>query len=74
VPWRPGSDLLCLWTDGLIEARSAAGEAFGEERLLAELGSRRALPAERIVSEVLALVDAHAPAPDDDRTLLVLRA
>lgn len=74
VTWTPGADLLCLWTDGLVEARSQAGEAFGEERLLAELGARRALPAERIVSEVLALVDAHAPAPADDRTLLVLRA
>ncbi|HJS48568.1 MAG TPA: SpoIIE family protein phosphatase, partial [Gemmatimonadales bacterium] len=73
VNWRPGTDLLCLWTDGLVEARSEAGEPFGEERLLAELGARRTLPAERIVSEVVALVDGHAPAPADDRTLLVLR-
>jgi sigma-B regulation protein RsbU (phosphoserine phosphatase) len=73
VDWRPGHDLLCLWTDGLVEARSEAGEPFGEERLLAELGTRRSLPSERIVSEVLELVDAHSPAPADDRTLLVLR-
>jgi sigma-B regulation protein RsbU (phosphoserine phosphatase) len=73
VAWQPGADLLCLWTDGLVEARSEAGEPFGEERLLAEIGRRRELPAERIVSEVVALADAHAPAPADDRTLLILR-
>ena len=73
VEWVPGSDLLCLWTDGLVEARSDEGEAFGEDRLLGELAARRHLPAEHIVSEVLALVDRHAPAPADDRTLLVLR-
>jgi sigma-B regulation protein RsbU (phosphoserine phosphatase) len=73
VEWVPGRDLLCLWTDGLVEARSEAGDPYGEERLLAELVRRRDLPAEQIVSEVVALVDRHAPSPADDRTLLVLR-
>ena len=73
VEWVPGRDLLCLWTDGLVEARSEAGDPYGEDRLLAELVKRRDLPAEQVVSEVVALVDRHAPAPADDRTLLVLR-
>ena len=30
VPWTPGDDLLALWTDGLVDARNEAGEAYGE--------------------------------------------
>ena len=42
------SDLLCLWTDGLVDARNDRGEAFGEERLLAELCANRSLPVSEI--------------------------
>ncbi len=73
VAWEKGSDLLCLWTDGLVDAQNSEGERFGEARLLAALESRRSLPAERIVSEVIAEADGFAPHPADDRTLLVLR-
>jgi len=71
--WEQGSDLLCLWTDGLVDAENAAGERYGEARLLAELCARRRLDPERIVAEVLAVADAFAPHPTDDRTLLVMR-
>ncbi len=73
IPWSVSSDLLCLWTDGLIDATNANGERFGEARLLAALTRRRDLDPERIVSEVLGEADAFAPNPTDDRTLLVLR-
>ncbi len=73
LPWVTGVDLLCLWTDGLVDAANAAGERFGEARLLAALSCRRTLEPERIVAEVLAEADAFAPHPVDDRTLLVLR-
>jgi sigma-B regulation protein RsbU (phosphoserine phosphatase) len=71
--WNKESDLLCIWTDGLVDAASQGGERFGESRLLAALTARRALEPERIVEEVMAEADRFAPRPDDDRTLLVLR-
>ena len=73
VPWAVGTDLLCLWTDGLVDARDARGEPFGERRLLDLLAARRDQAPEAIVTAVLAEADAHAAAPADDRTLLVLR-
>ena len=73
VAWEKGSDLLCLWTDGLLDAESAAGERFGEARLVAALMRHRAHEPEQIVAEVMAEVDSFAPLSKDDRTLLVLR-
>jgi sigma-B regulation protein RsbU (phosphoserine phosphatase) len=73
VEWKTGEDLLCLWTDGLVDAENATGERYGEARLLAALGCRRFLDPEQIVDEILAEADAFTPHPADDRTLLVLR-
>lgn len=36
LPLQPG-DRIAIWTDGVVEARNARGEAFGEERLHALL-------------------------------------
>ena len=73
VPWEMHADLLCLCTDGLLDARDPAGESFGEARLLSGVASRRHLPPEEIVSALIAEVSAFAPHPADDLTLLVLR-
>jgi sigma-B regulation protein RsbU (phosphoserine phosphatase) len=73
IPWTAGRDLLCLWTDGLVDARNEAGERFGEGRLLAALSARRGWIPELIVAGVMAEADGFAPRPEDDRTLLVLR-
>jgi len=73
VAWNPDRDLLALWTDGLVDAANAAGERFGEPRLLTRLAALRARPVEEIVETIMAEVDRFAPSPDDDRTLLVLR-
>jgi sigma-B regulation protein RsbU (phosphoserine phosphatase) len=73
LPWSVTSDLLCLWTDGLVDARNAAGEPFGEQRLLDGICARRGESPDAIVSAVLADADAFATAPADDRTLLILR-
>jgi serine phosphatase RsbU (regulator of sigma subunit) len=67
------ADLLCLCTDGLLDARDPAGESFGESRLLSGVASRRHLPPEEIVAALIAEVSAFAPHPADDLTLLVLR-
>lgn len=66
-------DLLCLWTDGLVDARSATGEAFGEPRLLATLSRLRESAPDDIVAAVMDEVNAFAGPGGDDRTLLVLR-
>jgi len=73
MPWTAGRDLLCLWTDGLVDAQNEAGERFGEGRLLAALSARRGWIPELIVAGVMAEADGFAPRPEDDRTLLVLR-
>ena len=73
VPWDTGKDLLVLWTDGLVDARNEQGEPFGEERLLAEVASRRGETPEIIVQAVLARAEEFGARPTDDRTLLVLR-
>ncbi|MGH7536005.1 MAG: PP2C family protein-serine/threonine phosphatase [Gemmatimonadales bacterium] len=73
VPWDLGADLLVLWTDGLVEARNDAGEAFGEQRLLATVCARRVESPEAIVEAVLSEAEAFGSRFTDDRTLLVLR-
>lgn len=73
VPWHPGKDLLCLFTDGLPEARNAAGQAFGERRLLETVVRQRALPAQELVDLVFAELDTFTDLVQDDRTLLLLR-
>jgi sigma-B regulation protein RsbU (phosphoserine phosphatase) len=72
MTWGP-SDLLCLWTDGLVDARNDRGEAFGEERLLTALSANRSSPVSDIADSVFAKADAFAPTPRDDRSLLILR-
>jgi len=73
VEWLPGSDLLVLWTDGLVDARNQAGEAFGEQRLLDCVSAHRADPAESIVRAALADAESFGGKAIDDRTLLVMR-
>ncbi len=73
VPWAPGSDLLCLWTDGMVEAANALGERFGEGRLLEVLTRLRDRPVDEVVAAAFAAQEAWAGPPVDDRTLLVLR-
>lgn len=73
ISWHKGEDLLCLWTDGLVDAVGESGRRYGEARLIAALAERRHLDPDRVVDEVMADADAFASNPIDDRTLLVLR-
>ncbi|CAI7977604.1 HAMP domain-containing protein [Frankia sp. Hr75.2] len=68
----PG-DVLFVYTDGLVEARNAANQQFGVDRLVAELlrDPRRA-PAE-LLDDAFEVVRRHAPGrPSDDRTAIVV--
>jgi sigma-B regulation protein RsbU (phosphoserine phosphatase) len=73
VPWVRGQDLLCIWTDGLADAVDPANERFGDRRILDAIQARRREHPEAIVAQVMAEVDAFAPVPNDDRTLLVVK-
>ena len=53
--------------------RNDAGEPFGEQRLLHEVGVRRKEAPEAIVNAVLEQAEAFGARPTDDRTILVLR-
>jgi len=72
IAWAP-EDLLCLSTDGLVDARNSKGERFGERRLLDLVSAHRAEAPEAILQAVYAEADAFTSPPVDDRTLLVLR-
>lgn len=69
----PG-DKLVLYTDGLVEARNARDELYGEERLLALLGRSARLPAEELLKNCIDDVRAfRANSPKlDDTALMIL--
>jgi sigma-B regulation protein RsbU (phosphoserine phosphatase) len=68
-------DILVLFTDGLIELRSAQDEFFGVERVLASIRAHRDLPLRDLAGEVLdtAARFSHKAQPDDDLTLFLMR-
>ncbi len=70
----PG-DLLLLYTDGLTEARNAAGSEYGAERFAQFAASRSELAPELLVNECLTdLAGFQAGArPTDDLTLMALQ-
>ncbi len=68
----PG-DRVILFTDGVTEACSPAGEEFGEARLLRLLEDHRTLSADELQAKILAVVAEFSGGRwQDDATLLVL--
>jgi sigma-B regulation protein RsbU (phosphoserine phosphatase) len=67
-------ETMVLFTDGVVEARLAAGDMFGLDRLLAAVTE---LPpdatAQAVRDAVFARVQAAAPKLDDDATVLAIR-
>lgn len=74
VALKPG-DTLVMVTDGVTEAMSFHGDAFGKERLLSSLWKHRKLDASHLVSQILWDVRRFVGlAPQsDDITIVVLR-
>jgi sigma-B regulation protein RsbU (phosphoserine phosphatase) len=70
----PGESLV-LFTDGVVEARNAAREFFGEERLSELAASASTSGAQALCDRVLAAVAAHtgASAHADDITVLAVQ-
>ncbi len=68
----PG-DLLCLITDGVIEAADAGGDLYGEDRLADLLGGIGDVSASHAVGAIFSSVEAFAAAQADDMTTVVMR-
>jgi sigma-B regulation protein RsbU (phosphoserine phosphatase) len=66
----PG-DRLLLYTDGLIEARNAEGELFGEEALIALLRDTGGKTPDEAADRMIASAQQWARLQDDDLTVLV---
>ncbi len=67
----PGA-ALCLYTDGLVEARRDA-DLYGEGRLDAALATGRELSAQALAEHLVADVRAFAGEPEDDYAVVVIR-
>jgi sigma-B regulation protein RsbU (phosphoserine phosphatase) len=69
-------DRLLVYTDGLVEAVNARGEAFGEARLGEFIATHQDLPAEqfaeRLLDEVLRWPENGSRAQADDITVVVI--
>ena len=71
--WARG-DLLCLFSDGLVEAMGPGGEPYGEGRLLQLVQREHAKATPEIIEAAFRDIAAFAPGPaGDDRTLLLAR-
>ena len=70
----PG-DGLFLFTDGLVEAENAEGEAFGTERLEALLCEERQSDLARLLARIDQALRAHRGGIEaaDDATMVVMR-
>jgi len=68
----PG-DSMVLYTDGITEATSEAGELFGLERLCAAVAEARSLAPSAQAERVLAAVEAWQHHQLDDLSLMVIR-
>jgi hypothetical protein len=67
-------DCLVLYSDGIVEATNDADEEFGEDRLAAVLRAHCDETAEAIRDHVLRAIKEFtgSPAPQDDRTLVIV--
>jgi sigma-B regulation protein RsbU (phosphoserine phosphatase) len=67
-------DLLCMYTDGIIEAHDRQDREFSTERLVRLVKANRMKTAQEIGQEVLARVDKWGRADEDDRTIVIVKA
>ena len=75
-PWRPGRDLLLLFTDGISDARARDGGRLGEQPVLDLVSRHRREDPSAIVERVIALVNRHTGRARlrDDLTRVVARS
>ncbi len=69
---KPG-EMLCLITDGMVEAPDHKGDLFGEDRLAEILAEQGASSASQALAAIFSKVEAFASTQVDDMTAVVLR-
>src|SRR3954454_15498167 len=69
----PG-DLLCLYSDGIVEAHDRHDREFGMDRLQRIVKQNRTRTAQEIALEVLARVAKWGREGEDDRTVVIVKA
>jgi sigma-B regulation protein RsbU (phosphoserine phosphatase) len=73
VKFEPG-DLICMYTDGIIEAHDRLEREFGIERLVRVVKANRYRSAREIGEDVLSRVEKFARTREDDRTVVIVKA
>jgi sigma-B regulation protein RsbU (phosphoserine phosphatase) len=73
VKLEPG-DVLCMYSDGIIEAHDKDDKEFSTERLLRIVKANRNRTAQEIGQEVLARVAKWGWEGEDDRTVVIVKA
>jgi phosphoserine phosphatase RsbU/P len=67
-------DCLLLITDGVLQAENRKGEEFGYQRLIAAVGSGKALSAEALGQKILnEVMTFSGEQPEDDASMIVIR-
>jgi sigma-B regulation protein RsbU (phosphoserine phosphatase) len=64
-------DRLLLYTDGILEAKDAAGEFFGQDALSDLLRQTSGLPPSEVADRIITSVGEWSVSQDDDLTVLV---
>ncbi|MCA1614483.1 MAG: SpoIIE family protein phosphatase [Acidobacteria bacterium] len=69
-------DVLLLFSDGITEAQNAAGEEYGDDRLLRLASAHRHLSADDLRAAVFREIDdwSGGRERDDDQTIVILKA
>jgi serine phosphatase RsbU (regulator of sigma subunit)/catechol 2,3-dioxygenase-like lactoylglutathione lyase family enzyme len=68
------SDILVLYTDGVTESFNAAGEEFGEQRLVEAIRRYRAHPAQTMIASIVSDLQRFSSGEQhDDITLIVAK-
>lgn len=71
--WSTGRDRLLLFSDGIVEARNADDEQFGEDQVLAIAHRNEQRSSAELVEGVLAAASTFEAVARDDRAILALR-
>ena len=74
APFGP-KDILCAFTDGIVESRNPGQEEYGEERLAVLIRENAGLPAREIKERILESVYGFSACPEafDDMTLVIVK-